>query len=100
MSDLISRSAVIDIIHKEIQRTTSWVEHDTQINIKFAIEELPTVEAIPKERLDEIVERLEEKRTCSDYGTCNHCQMRWCPLELLYADEVIEIMKGVIDERD
>lgn len=31
--DLISRQAVIDIIYKEIARTTSYAEHDTQINI-------------------------------------------------------------------
>lgn len=40
-----------------------------------------------------IVERLEALRTCSDFGTCNHCQNRWCPMELLEADDAIKIVK-------
>ena len=40
-----------------------------------------------------IVERLEALRTCNDFGTCNHCQNRWCPMELLEADDVIKIVK-------
>ena len=40
-----------------------------------------------------IVERLEALRTCSDFGTCNHCQNRWCSMELLEADNAIKIVK-------
>ena len=39
--DLISKQAVLDIIRKEIETTTSYSEHATQINIMFAVEELP-----------------------------------------------------------
>lgn len=61
MSDLISRSAVIDIIHKEIERTTSFAEHDTQIKIEFAVEELPTAYDV-----DKVVEQLERWKTEAD----------------------------------
>lgn len=44
MSDLISRSAVIKLIDKEIKKSRDFLQHDTQINIRFLIEELPTVE--------------------------------------------------------
>lgn len=40
-NDLISRNAVIRIIQKEINRTASYLEHDTQINILNAVEGLP-----------------------------------------------------------
>lgn len=43
--------------------------------------------------MDRIMERLEALRTCSDFGTCNHCQNRWCPMELLEADDAIKIVK-------
>lgn len=56
MSDLISRSAVIDIIHKEIERTTSFAEHQTQINIEMAVKELPI--AYDKEAVVEQLEKL------------------------------------------
>ena len=56
MGDLISRSAVIDIIHKEIERTLSFAEHETQINIEMAVEELPTAYDVEK-----VCEQLGEK---------------------------------------
>ena len=46
-----------------------------------------------KKAMERIVERLEELRTCSDFGTCNYCQYRWCRRELLDADEALEIIK-------
>lgn len=51
------------------------------------------------EKLVEIlIGRLEDLRTCSDYGTCNHCQYTWCPMELLEADEVIKIVNQLAEE--
>lgn len=91
MSDLISRSAVIDIIHKEIQRTTSWIEHDTQINIKFAVEELPTAYDV-----DKVVKELKEA-SFPDYEEEYHCGGE----PLLFLGEVIDIVKGGgVNDRD
>lgn len=45
MSDLISRSAVMEIIDNTIRSTSDYQQHNTQIDIRFAVEELPTVEA-------------------------------------------------------
>lgn len=44
--------------------------------------------------VEKVVTELENLRNCSDFGTCNHCQNRWCPMELLEADEVIRIVKN------
>lgn len=52
-NDLISRSAVIAIIQKEIERTASYAEHDTQINIMHGVEALPTAYDV-----DKVVEQL------------------------------------------
>ena len=71
MSDLISRQAVIDIIHKEIERTTSFSEHETQINIEDAVNELPTAYDVDKvvEQLDKrICELAERNKICMDKG--------------------------------
>ena len=51
-----------------------------------------------KEFVEKLIGRLEELRTCSDFGTCNHCQNRWCPMELLEADEVIKIVNKLAEE--
>ena len=59
MSDYIKRQDVLDIIHKEIESTTTYLEHHTQINIKFAVEELPTVDE--KEIIRKAFERVVEK---------------------------------------
>ena len=65
MSDLISRNAVIDIIHKEIERTTSFAEHQTQINIEMAVKELPIAYDV-----DKVVEELESRIcTIDEYDT-------------------------------
>lgn len=55
MGDLISRQAVIDIIHKEINKTSTFSEHDTQINIEMAVRALPTAYDV-----ENVVAELEE----------------------------------------
>lgn len=67
-NDLISRQAVIDIIHKEIERTTSYAEHDTQINIEQAVEELPTAYDV-----DKVVAEVDdfEIRCCDCQESCS-----------------------------
>ena len=50
------------------------------------------------EFIEKLIGRLEELRKCSDFGTCNHCQNRWCPMELLEADEVIKIANQLAEE--
>ena len=87
MSDLISRSDLIE----------AFDENDLFLPevVKKLIENQPTAFDV-----DKVVKELEEKRTCEDFGTCNYCQYRWCPLELLDADETIDIVKrGRIKQR-
>ena len=43
--DLISREAVTDIIQKEMESVTDYLQHDVLINVEFEVCELPTVEA-------------------------------------------------------
>ncbi len=64
MNDLISRKAVIDIIHKEIGRTSTFAEHETQINIEMAVKELPTAYDVEK-----VVAELENMTTVCGAGT-------------------------------
>lgn len=45
MSDLINREAVIDIIQKEMESVTDYLQHDVLIDVEFKVDELPTVEA-------------------------------------------------------
>ena len=47
MSDLISRKAVINIIHKEIEEVTDYLQHDALIELEADLEEIPPVEAVP-----------------------------------------------------
>lgn len=54
MSDLISRNEVINIIHKKIQDTSDFLQHDALIDVEFEVDELPTVEAIPKSYAEQI----------------------------------------------
>lgn len=68
MSDLISRNAVIDIIHKEIERTTSFAEHQTQINIEMAVKELPIAydkEAVVEQLENELKLAEKQKEECT-----------------------------------
>ena len=43
--ELISREAVTNIIQKEIESVTDYLQHDVLINVEFEVCELPTVEA-------------------------------------------------------
>ena len=54
MSDLISRNEVINIIHKKIQDTSDFLQHDALIDVEFEVDELPTVEAVPKSYAEQI----------------------------------------------
>ena len=65
MSDLISKNAVIDIIENEIRSTRDYLQHDTQINIQFAVEELPVIEAAPVVHGEWIGD------------ACSECDMNW-----------------------
>ena len=56
-------------------------------------EDFATAQWNTRKPMDRIVERLEKLRTCDDFGTCNHCQYRWCSMELLSADDAIKIVK-------
>lgn len=62
MSDLISREAVINIIHKEIEEVTDYLQHDVLIDVEFEVDELPTVESptwiLCSERLPEKLEAV------------------------------------------
>ena len=75
MSDYIKRQDVIDIIHKEIESTKTYIEHNTQINIKFAVEEFPTLDEkeIIRKPMERIIERIENarqkyQRLCKEQG--------------------------------
>lgn len=48
LNDFVSKQAVIDIIHKEIERTNSYTEHETQINIEIAVKALPCAYDVEK----------------------------------------------------
>lgn len=62
MSDLISRSAVLKIIDEAIINTSDFLQHDTQIDIQFKVEELPTVEAI----------QVVHCKECKQWGKVKH----------------------------
>lgn len=101
MSDLISRNAVIDIIHKEIERTTSFAEHQTQINIEMAVKELPIAYDV-----DKVVEELEDRKKLHERlvhyetknGTVTEKYQHIKAIDVL--NDAIEIVKqgGVYDD--
>ena len=64
MSDYISKSDVIKIIEKEIENSSDFLQHDTQIDIMFEVQELPTVDEkeIIRKPFERVLERLEEKK--------------------------------------
>lgn len=64
-NDLISRKAVDEIIGKEIDCSTSYDVHETQINIKFAVKDLPA--AYNAEKVIEQLEELRDRFTVEDY---------------------------------
>ena len=70
MSDLISRSVLLEDMKKELEKAVNSedISEDeckvlltSALALKSFVNRQPTVEALPKEKLQEIVERLEEK---------------------------------------
>lgn len=92
MDDLIRRQAVIDIIHKEIERTSSFSEHETQINIEMAVKELPTAYDVSK-----VVVELEKRRANCDCRYCkyNKTETQVCRQDCTDAliDDLLDIVK-------
>lgn len=87
--DLISRQAVVKIIDNEIKSTTAYCLHDTQINIKFDVQNLPTAYDVEK-----VIEQLQKAKTrMSCYRLNNVADDR------ISINEAIEIVrKGGIKE--
>ena len=87
MSDYIKRQDVIDIIDKEMMRTITFAEHETQANIEDSVLELPTISEteIIRKAFERVVERLEEYRNFEDNDSLD----RQC------IDRAIEIVKEV-----
>lgn len=91
MSDLISRSALLEEFVEATNKGSSKLWHIT--GIKAFIENQPTVEAIPKSKLDEIVEQLKgSKIVVSSIVNVSSYN--------LAIRRAINIVKGVMNERD
>ena len=90
MSDYIKRQDVIDIIHKEIESTKSYIEHNTQINIEFAVEELPTLDEkeIIRKAFERVVEKIDDLETHFDNG-----DFATCRYSLVVLKDVLRIVK-------
>lgn len=84
MSDLISRSVLLEDMKKELEKAVNSedISEDeckvlltSALALKSFVNRQPTVEALPKEKLQEIVERLEdlkqhnlnEVKKCSEF---------------------------------
>jgi hypothetical protein len=81
--DLISKSELLESLN-------DWINENTDINtILRWIEEFEIAYNVEK-----VVAELEKMRECEDAGWCNYCQNKWCPLELLGADETIDIVRN------
>lgn len=65
MSDYISKSDVIKIIEKAIENSSDFLQHDTQIDIMFEVQELPTIDEkkIIRKAFERIVKRLEKHKS-------------------------------------
>lgn len=89
MSDnLISRQAIYKIIDNEIRSTTVPCVHDTQINIKFAVQELPTAYDVEK-----VIDQLQKAKTRMSCYRLNNVAD-----DKISIDEAIEIVrKGGIE---
>lgn len=86
--DLISRQAVDKIINNEIRSTTVPCVHDTQINIKFAVQELPTAYDVEK-----VIDQLQKAKTRMSCYRLNNVAD-----DKISIDEAIEIVrKGGIE---
>ena len=90
MSDnLISRQAIYKIIDNEIRSTTVPCVHDTQINIKFAVQELPTAYDVEK-----VIDQLQKAKTRMSCYRLNNVAD-----DKISIDEAIEIVrKGGIEK--
>lgn len=90
MSDnLISRQAIYKIIDNEIRSTTVPFVHDTQINIKFAVQELPTAYDVEK-----VIDQLQKAKTRMSCYRLNNVAD-----DKISIDEAIEIVrKGGIEK--
>ena len=65
MSDLISRSALLQVMDKRYKEKKDFVQDNLAegfLQMEKLIKEQPTVEAIPKEKVQEIMEKLEERK--------------------------------------
>lgn len=77
MSDLISRSALIERIKSRKRAFWDCESIDDEYGeILYIVNKQPTVESIPKEKLQEIVERLEEIKNDFENGRYDkkHCE--------------------------
>ena len=122
MSDLISRNEVINIIHKKIQDTSDFLQHDALIDVEFEVDELPTVEAVPKsyaeqicwerdiaiEQLNEIgcqfgqkMDEVKKKLETTSLVKCKDCKY-FCDgyPNLLNADGLCENVDCLVDSDD
>ena len=54
MEELIKKSDVVKVIDKKIQNTSDYLQHDALIDVEFEVDELPTVEAVPKSYAEQI----------------------------------------------
>jgi hypothetical protein len=85
MNDLISKEAVLKIIDNETQNTSDYLQHNTQINIRFAVDELPTVEPVRGEW--EVATQKGVYTWSKGYARCSACEetvwggwdMNFCP---------------------
>ena len=109
---LIDADALIEAMerrYEEIKFASTNNLGEGFYQVDTLIKQQPTVEAIPKSKLDEIVERLEELK--NDFENKNfdkkHCQkmiyLKTCLGRNCFEcvlNGAIEIVKGVINERD
>ena len=63
--DLISRSAVREIIENEIKSTEAFIVHATQIDIMYKVAALPTAYDV-----DSVVEKLEKNIADAQKSHC------------------------------
>ena len=64
MSDYISKSDVIKIIEKAIENSSDFLQHNTQIDIMFEVQELPTLDEkeIIRKTVERIISMLEQQK--------------------------------------
>ena len=98
--DYISKSDVIKIIEKETKRTNSYIEHNTQLHIKIAVEKLPTLDEkeIIRKPFERVVECLNEKLMnadleCASWKDKSSALFRCADAKRIAYAETIEIVK-------